>query len=204
MKIKSLVLAMVFGLLSLVVVAPVHADSIPITIDFNSLGVIGLPGFTSYTESGVTFTTTSGGALVAQPTPVGGFGDGSIGIIGNTVNNLIPTTRADIAGGATFVSVDLGDFGADSDLLFLEIYNASNILLDSTTLLFNSFGLARLSLSNPDIAFAIFGATSPALTGSSVLADNFTFTPLAVPEPSTLLLLGSGLLVGAAFRKRLQ
>ena len=52
------------------------------------------------------------------------------------------------------------------------------------------------------VAGAEFGARVPAVNGSSVFADNFTFTPAAVPEPSTILLLGTALAGVALIRCR--
>jgi hypothetical protein len=81
--------------------------------------------YISYTESGVTFTAVGGGNLTSTTffnTP-----NGTKGIIGANLVTL-QEIRADIAGGATFVSVDLGDFGAgaDSDTIFLQAFDAAN------------------------------------------------------------------------------
>jgi hypothetical protein len=89
------------------------------------------------------------------------------------------------------VSVDLGDYDADADLLVLRIYDLSNGLIGSTSLLIDSSftGMKTLSLSAAEIGFAEFGAEAPAINGSSVYADNFAFTPAAVPEPLSAVLL---------------
>lgn len=140
--------------------------------------------FTSYTEQGVTFTSVTGGTINLMTTP-----NGTAGLLEESAPRSF--LRADIAGGATSVSVDLGDYNSDGDTLFLNIYDFANALLGHTELLIASTftGMQTLSLSNPNIAYAIFGATAPAVNGSSVYADNFTWQ-LAnnVPEPSSLLL----------------
>lgn len=158
-----------------------QAEAIPIVIDFES-GPVGTVN--TYTESGVTFT--AGGAnLITQTCP-----NGTLGL--RAADSPISLTRADIAGGALSVSVDLGDFGSDADTLFLEVFNSSNASVGFTSQLLAAgvTGMKTLTLSDPAISYAVFGATSPALSGSSVLADNFTYTP--VPEPATLSLLALG------------
>ena len=192
---KRLALCIVFLGLFL----PIATVSAMTTITFDSLndGEI----FSSYTESGVTFTELFGGDLVTQPGPVGGVGDGSLGIRG-FLDPLQPI-RADIAGGATFVSVDLGDFNVDGELLFLEVFDSSDALLDFASLQNDPTfeGLQRLSVSNPNISYAVFGAIDSNFI-SSVLADNFTYTAASVPIPSTLLFFGLGFAGFAAWRKR--
>ena len=159
-------------------------------IDFSSAPT----SFTSYTEQGVTFTSVTGGSIDNSTTP-----NGTVGLLEASAPRSY--LRADIAGGATSVAVDLGDFNADADTLFLEIYSLTNTLLGRTDLLIlNSFsGMLTLSLGNPNIAYAIFGATDPALNGSSVYADNFTWQSVnSVAEPGSMALVALGAL--AAFR----
>ncbi len=150
-----------------------------ITIDFEDFPVV---PFASHTKSGVTFTASVGiGEIVRDLAP-----NGTQGILEWT----FPTQkelRADIASGATFVSVDLGDYGSDEDRLFLEIFDASNTSLGFTDLVIPSgfTGMKTLSLSASNIAYAVFGARD-AGGGSSVHADNFEFTP--IPTPSAIIL----------------
>lgn len=156
--------------------------SADILIDFESFP----DTFTSHTESGVTFSGVGGGDLSRVINP-------------NGTNGLLSLTspheefRADIAGGATSVSVDLGDYNADSDLLFLEIFDAANVSLGYTDLVISPLfvGMETLSLSAPDIAYAIFGARD-AVNGSSVYADNFRFQPIPAPGAALLGFIGLG------------
>jgi len=152
----------------------------------------------SFTIGVVTFSAVGGsGAIISATTP-----NGTAGIIDS--NGPRRELRADIAGGATSVAGDLGDFDSDPDTLFVEIFNSSSVSLGFTSLLIDaSFtGMDTLTLSGANIAFAEFGARAPAVNGSSVFADNFTFTPAAVPEPSTILLLGTALAGVALIRCR--
>jgi hypothetical protein len=137
--------------------------------------------FKSHTKSGVTFTASGGGGEIWRWNAP----NGTHGII--DFSSPQKELRADIASGATFVSVDLGDEGIDSELLFLEIFDASGTSLDYFELpnpdTFS--GMKTLSLSAPNIAYAVFGAED-AGGESSVYADNFEFTP--IPSPGAILL----------------
>ena len=167
----------------------VHAATT--TIDFDALS---LAGASSYTESGVTFTAPN---FSSQITP-----NGTLGILeDSSPRNFL---RADISGGTSSVSVDLGDYNADSDLLFLDVYDSSNALLGHTEFFIDGAftGMQTLSLSTPGISYAIFGATG-GVGGSSVFADNFTITAIPEPETYAMLLAGLGLL-GFTARRRKQ
>lgn len=102
--------------------------------------------------------------------------NGSNALIGS-LNEPYSTVRATIAGGATFVSVDLGDFNSDADTIFLEVFNSANVSQGKVTqLLNNSFvGMFTLSIDAGNVAYAIFGSTAPSVDGSTVFADNFTY-----------------------------
>ncbi|MDO9310599.1 MAG: FxDxF family PEP-CTERM protein [Nitrosomonas sp.] len=167
----------------------VHAA--PITINFDALSLVGA---SSYTESGVTFTAPNFSTLESP--------NGTFALLEESdPKNFL---RADISVGAVSVSVDLGDFDGDSDLLFLDVYDSSNTLLGHTELFIETTftGMKTLSLSTPGISYAIFGATGGA-NGSSVYADNFTITAIPEPETYAMLLAGLGLL-GFTARRRKQ
>ena len=159
------------------------ATSYANVIDFNALS----GAYPTYTEQGVTFSPIGTGSLLTAVDP-----NGTTGIYApdGVTNDPI---RADISGGATSVSVDLGDFAFDADLLYLEIFNSADVSLGSTTLLTDISDSTNhtLTLSAADIAYAKFGAPT---TGNSVVADNFTWTGgAAVPEPGAIFLTASGL-----------
>src|SRR6476659_1292028 len=91
------------------------ATAAPATvINFNSAPA----SFTTYTESGATITA-GGQEIIRTGTP-----NGTDGILAN--GSPRAEFRATFAGGATgLVSIDLGDFNSDPDLLFLEAFNSS-------------------------------------------------------------------------------
>lgn len=165
----------------------VHAA--PITINFDALSLVGA---SSYTESGVTFTAPNFSTLESP--------NGTFALLEESVpRNFL---RADISGGASSVSVDLGDFDADSDTLFLEVFDSSDTSLGRTEFFIDaSFtGMETLSLSTPGISYAIFGGIGDG--GSSVFADNFTITAIPEPETYAMLLAGLGLLGFTARRRK--
>jgi PEP-CTERM motif len=170
------------------------------TIDFSTSPAV----FTTYSQGGATVSAVGGGTT--QTTSVPG---GSQGIL-TTPSTNFPEFRVDFASVASFLSVDLGDFNADPDLLFIEAYNSSNAIIGFTS--FNNPASATtmttLSLSVANIKYALFGARAPALSGNSVYADNVRFelgaTQGAVPEPSTwaFMLAGFGMIGGVLRRRR--
>lgn len=164
------------------------------TINFNAGGINGV-----YIESGVTFSSYAGGSGVHSATTP----NSTEGLLENS--SPYQLIRADIAGGASMVSVDLGDYNGDDDTLVLRIYSASDVLLNSTSLYIDRYfsGMKTLSLSAGSIAYAVFGAESPALNGSSIYADNFVFAPVPEPETYAMMLAGLGML-GFVARRRKQ
>jgi hypothetical protein len=176
----------------LLIAGSTHAA--PILIDFESVPA---GTQTSYVESGVTFTTITGSEFFRSTTP-----DGTFGLLASDFVFF----RADIAGGAANVSVDLGDFGSDSELLLLQAFDAvDNLVAQSFLPIAADFtGMETLFVSAPDIAYVQFGGLDDS-GRSTVYADNFTFEPAsAVPEPASLAMLGLGGLglVGGWYRKR--
>jgi len=182
-----LVVAACLGLTGVVQAAPT-------VIDFESFPA---GPFAAYTEQGVTFSASGGGgAIITATTP-----NGTLGLLDN--NSPRKELRADIPGGTTFISVDLGDFDVDSDRLFLEVFDAGDNLLTSNFAVIATDFTAMVTFTatnvTPTMAYAVFGARD-AVNGSSVFADNFTFEP--IPAPGAILLGSIGVGVVSWLRRR--
>ena len=122
---------------------------------------------------------------------------------------------ANFSSAISSLSIDMGDFGgvdADLDTLTMIAYDAldggGNIISTATTTCCGGadpvFVFTTLTISGAGIRSVRFigGAGS---TPNSVYYDNITatFGPAPVPEPATMMLLGTGLIgVAAEFRRR--
>lgn len=155
-----------------------------------------------YQVSGVTFSQVGGANF-----PIHGTPNGTPGLApGNYPANPF---QAVFSAPVSSVSVDLGDFGGnypgDEDLLFLEIF-AGEISIGYTSFLIpeNFGGMTTLSLQGQGITRALFGSNLPSPQGSTVYADNFSFSSgAAVPEPSTWAMLIAGFgVAGSAIRSQ--
>lgn len=105
---------------------------------------------------------------------------------------------------ATSVSVVMGDFDGDEDVLHLEAYDAGNNLLASDVQVLPApvNGGLVLSVSASNIAYVQFYGRGGGV--NSVYFDNFTFDAGVVPEPLTALGLvaGAGALAGYLRRRK--
>lgn len=187
MKMRFLLVASAFGALG-ATAAPAA------TIDFSSSPA----SFTSYSEAGATITA-DGQNILTIATP-----NGTNGILADGTPRAV--FRADFASVASAVSVDLGDFDADADEIFIEAYNSSNALLGTSVLLLSAADsvMHNLSANFASTSYVLFGSRDPSVNGSSIFADNLTFDlGGAVPEPATWAMMITGFgLAGGALRRR--
>ena len=175
------------------------APAAAVTINFNTASGDNLAALTigavTFTAPGATLYTTSFGNTPNGTRGLVGYDSGS--------TNFFPI-RADVTGGTTTVSIDLGDNGEDADSLFLRLYDSGNVLLATATdFIPGSFaGLKTLTASAPGVAYAVYGGVG--VQGSSVYTDNFTYSVTAgVPEAATWTMMIAGVgLAGTALRRR--
>ncbi|MEM0922056.1 MAG: VPLPA-CTERM sorting domain-containing protein [Pseudomonadota bacterium] len=162
--------------------------------------------------SGVSFTVGSDDIQAADlvlrannigsPVPTGFSQD--IAIESSPFTNPNPFTGTFSISGVRSVSLGLGDFGADSDSLFLTAFDGdgNTLATDTEALGAGEFSFLTLSLiTTTDIASVSFGSSGAA--PNSVFFDDFSFETIAVPLPAGLALLLSGLAVfGVTARRR--
>ncbi len=177
------------------------ARAAPTTIAFETLPET---AFNSYTEGPVTFRGVNNEPMIRDYSP-----NQTLGL--RSINAPYQEMRADIVGGASSISVDLGDYrNVDSETVFLKGYNASGGLVASASkyVAIDFPDMTTLSISGGCFAYAVFGSFDSSLdNGSSVRADNFTYEPCVcpsvIPAPGAILLaaMGTGL-VGHLRRRR--
>jgi hypothetical protein len=189
----------IFLVLSAVIfVAALGGAALGATIDFEGLAA---GSYASIVYPDVTFTNNFGNLSVV-PTAPGPPLSGNV-ILGPDSYNVTEAYKAAFAiSGIRFVSVDMGDYAADADHLYLQAYDAGSNLLASVfdTLPASLSGGHTLSVStSTDISYVLFNTDDP--FPGSIYFDNFTYNP--VPIPPTIFLMGGGL-AGLAVLRRLR
>ena len=169
-----------------------NAEADPVFINFDNLAP-GIVLTNQYAALGVTFSNSQGTLITQDATPGPPFTP-PIAILPDFAF-FANTNRADFTVAVNTVSVVLGDFDADEDILHLELYDATNHLLASnvqTLPATTNGGLTLLATTpNPNVAYALFYAQG-AGGANSAYFDNFSFG-VVIPEPSTVALLITGL-----------
>jgi hypothetical protein len=133
------------------------------------------PGTALTTYGGVRFKNTHGGLTVKSAYP---------GPVFTSPNSVLPDSysssgnksRATFSAPVSEASVTMGDYGADSDDLYLRAYDSSNNLVDSdfTSIPSTLNGGVDLLVSGSDIAYVEFYGRG--VNNNSVYFDNLCFT----------------------------
>jgi len=186
------------ALTALLLAASAASAGTTTTINFN--GLTGNQGpFTTYTEGGYTVTKTSGDLYVETS----GFGDPVPDIFSDSGKSTAAVTD----GGSlfTFDSVDLANYAGDLSRGNYEIIGLDNgVEVFDYSGLIEEFGVFN-TYSNAFSADEITRLSITVDNGDSVNIDNIVVgnaSVAATPEPSSLVLLGTGLIGAAGAARR--
>lgn len=210
--------SLAIGVALLSAAAPTAARADVVTLTFEGIGL--QTGTTSLvlTSGGLTATLTRPGGAFAITDLSFGVGDGvpvswgtrTLDPFANTAN--LPFLL-NFSQGITGLSIQMGDFGADDDVLLLQLFSgadATGTLLGTASIGLPGGGSA-FSFQTPSVSSATPALSARFIGGSSsfpnsVFYDNITATfgaTTATPEPATLALMASGLIgIGLIRRKK--
>lgn len=185
--------------LALVTALGTAGSAMAVTIDFESTPT-GTYSVLNYGPVAITFLAGSGSFNVDNQTP--GPPISKHNLISYFTNPGTGSFQATFAGGASSVSIGMGDFNADDDEGHLRAYDAANNLLASDYLFVpsNVYGGGTLTVSSSTSIARVEWNETGSFPGA-VYWDNLAYTA-AVPEPETYALMGLGLGLVALARRR--
>jgi hypothetical protein len=184
---------LVATLTALALACPVAARAATITF----AGPIGAP-VAPAVEGGFRYSTFSGGLFRDTEGNGDGFDMEGCSACG-TGGGVLDLVRNDLAGGLfTFEGADIAfQFSSAHNITFAGYRLGNLTATDVFTTLDNSAYKTVASLQLAGVLIDELRVTLDAAPTFATALDNVRVTPRAVPEPATLLLLGSGLLAAA-------
>ena len=193
----------------LLLLVPTTALALPITYDFRADAIETIDEVNSFSliQDGLTATLTAYPTTFDEPPlrdvvlnrTASAFG---VNVVGTTCNGAEDSARID--GGCAGESIGIiFDQDVYLNTLMVSSFQAGT---DEGLILFNRRSLPILNTGLQDLGGLYLSAGAPLtvawVSGGGYSLDNVTVT--RVPEPTTLLLLGSGLIVIATLRRRLR
>ena len=187
MRHMLLVATLVFGLL-------IHTSANALMIDFTEVyssadGPTQTLGGNEWAAYGI--TTSNSFWYVSSSDPFDTMGIANANAFGN------PPTTGEITFLSTLTTLSIDWVTLTSNDIYIDAFDAGGVLIDSFYFVGTGTSFGTTTFSGPISSFQFHDS------GGTVGISTLNFTYAAVPEPASLLLLGSGLFGFVAMRKKI-